>query len=94
MRKTFPYPHAPLDANGKRINKGDLVRIVDMPDLSGMDVKGRRLCEPVFQHIRGKCKRVVDFDDFGCAELFFTIRSGRRRGMHSVAIEPSLLLRQ
>jgi len=59
-----------------------------------MDAEARAESEPVFLHIRGTCKRVVSFDRYGYAELFFIIRNGPHRGIHSVAIEPYLLLVQ
>jgi hypothetical protein len=59
-----------------------------------MKAEFRAESEPVFRHIRGTCKRVEGFDRYGHAEIFFTIRKGRHRGIHSVAIEPYLLLVQ
>jgi hypothetical protein len=59
-----------------------------------MSLKARAESAPVFQHILGTCKRVDSFDRYGCAELFFFIRKGPHRGIHSVAIEPFLLLVQ
>lgn len=70
------------------------MRIVGVPDLSGMRLPDRRASEAVFRHLVGTCKRVTGFDEYGCAEIFFTIRRGPRRGLHSVAIEPNLLLVQ
>jgi hypothetical protein len=59
-----------------------------------MDAESRAESEPVFLHLRGKCKHVTSFDRYGYAEIFFVIRNGPHRGIHSVAIEPYLLLRQ
>ena len=91
MRK---YPLKPTDAKGRRIHKGDLVRIIGIPDLNSMSKKSRREVEPVFRHIRGTCKRVRGFARYGFAEIFFKIRAGRYAGWHSVEIEPDLLLVQ
>jgi len=91
MRK---YPLNPIDAKGRRIHKGDLVRIVGMPDLRSMRKNSRREVAPVFRHIRGTCKRVRGFTRYGFAEIFFKIRTGRYAGWHSVEIEPDLLMVQ
>jgi len=88
------FPLKPIDARGQRIRKGDIVRIVGVPDLSTMRKSARRESEPVFLHLRGTRKRVQGFDPNGFADLFFHIRSGRHAGYHGVLIEPSLLLRQ
>jgi hypothetical protein len=88
------YPLKPIDAKGWRIRKGDLVRIVGMPDLSSMAKNSRREVEPVFRHIRGTCKRVRGFARYGFAEISFKIRAGRYAGWHSVEMEPGLLLVQ
>jgi len=84
----------PLDAKGFVLREGDRVRILGIPDLSGLKPAFRKHSEPVFRHLIGLCKRIESFDPHGCAELFFTIRSGPCRGIHSVAIEPFLLLKQ
>lgn len=88
------YPLKPMDARGRRIRKGDLVRIVGMPVLNGMRRTSRLEAEPVFRHIRGTCKRVHRFTRYGFAEIFFKIRNGRYAGWHSVEIEPDLLMVQ
>jgi len=62
-----------------------------MPDLTSMPMQQRRETEPVFRHLRGMCKRVGGFNQFGLVELDFRIRKGRLSGWHSVAIEPHLL---
>ena len=83
-----------IDARGQAIRKGDRVRIVGLPDLSGMKPARRAETEPVFQHIRGACKRVRGFDQSGHVELTFGIRHGRHAGYHAVWIEPWLLFVQ
>ena len=67
------------------------VRVVGIPDLTGMQESERPSTEAVFRHLRGTYKRVTGFDSFGCAEIYFAIRRGRHGGLHSVAIEPELL---
>jgi len=88
------FPLKPIDSKGQRIRKGDVVRIVGVPDLSTMHKSARLESEPVFLHLRGTCKRIQGFDPNGFADLFFRIRSGRHSGLHGVLIEPALLLRQ
>jgi hypothetical protein len=88
------YPLPPIDARGRRISIGSRVRIVGVPDLTGMKHPYRRRSEAVFRHLVGACKRVGGFDQYGCAELTFSIQRGPNRGMHWVAIEPFLLLVQ
>jgi hypothetical protein len=85
-------PHEPFDRNGKPIKVGDLVRIVGVPDLSGMSPEGIAESLPAFAYLVGKYKRVRGFDEYGCAEFSFVMhqRSGER-GRHTVGIEPFLL---
>ena len=67
------------------------MRIVGVPDLSGMSTRGLDESLPVFQYLVGRYKRVIGFDDFGCAQFVFGILRGKSKGVHSVAIEPFLL---
>jgi hypothetical protein len=79
------------DLSGERIRVGDIVRIIGVPDLSGMSVECRAESLPVFKHLVGTYKRVEEFDEFGQAWLRFRIRKGPHSGFHSVGIEPHLL---
>ena len=84
--------HAPVDRKGNHLNVGDRVRVIGVPDLSGMSADGIAEALPAFQHIVGLYKRICGFDEYGCAELSFTIRhSDGERTWHSVWIEPFLL---
>jgi hypothetical protein len=83
--------HRPLDATGHPIRVGDPVRVVGVPDLSGMSRAGLEESLPIFRYLLGKYKRVAEFDRNGLACLSFRIREGRHRGLHSVYIEPGLL---
>ena len=89
-------PHfVPTDARGKRIRKDGRVRVVGVPDLSGIrNAAARRETTSVFKHVRGRVLKVRGFDQYGLAELFFRIRAGRNAGWHGIAIEPHLLLVQ
>ena len=84
-------PTSVKDADGQTVRKGDVVRVLGIPDLSGMRDPYRRETEAVFKHILGTRKKVEDFDQFGCAILVFGIASGPHAGSHSVAIEPHLI---
>ena len=86
-------PYKPIDATGRRIKVGDTVRIVGLPKLDGMreDVLEEFGTREVFTYLVGKYKKVWDFDEFGCVELFFNIDKSPCSGTHSVAIEPWLV---
>jgi hypothetical protein len=79
------------DVTGQRLKVGDIVRIVGVPDLSGMSVECRAESLPVFEHLVGKYKQVKEFDEFGQAWLNFKIRKGPAAGFHWVGVEPYLL---
>jgi hypothetical protein len=84
--------HESFDRNGKPIKVGDIVRIIGVPDLSGMSPDGLAEALPAFQHLVGKYKRVHGFDEHGCAEFSFVMHhSNGERGWHSVWVEPFLL---
>jgi len=79
------------DATGKPIKVGDIVRIIGVPDLSGMSPACRAESLPVFKHLVGSYKRVYEFDESGCAWVCFKIQKGASGGLHTVGIEPYLL---
>jgi hypothetical protein len=85
-------PHKPFDRNGRVIRVGDVVRIVGVPDLSGMSQDGKAESLPVFEYLVGKYKRVRGFDEYGRAEFSFVMHhASGKRGWHSVWVEPFLL---
>ncbi len=84
-------PHPPQDRDGRRLRPGDIVRVVGAPSLAGMGTVTRAESKPVFDHLVGQYKRITEFDEFGEARLHFRITRGRRRGWHTVWIEPCLL---
>ena len=84
-------PVSVKDVDGQTVRKGDVVRVLGIPDLSGMRDRYRRETEAVFRHILGTKKKVEGFDHLGCAILVFGITSGPHAGSHSVAIEPHLI---
>jgi hypothetical protein len=84
----------PKDSKDRRIRAGSLVRLIGVPDLSTMPLVTRRETLPVFEHVLGTCKRVQDFDRNGLAQLTFQIRKGRHTALHSIYVEPELLLLQ
>lgn len=79
------------DVAGERLKVGDIVRVVGVPDLTGMSTDCRAESLPVFQYVVGKYKRITEFDEWGQAWLGFNIRKGPSAGYHSVGIEPYLL---
>jgi hypothetical protein len=79
------------DVSGERLRVGDIVRIVGVPDLSGMSADCRAESLPVFEHLVGTYKRIEEFDEYGLAWLRFKIRDGPHAGYHSVGIEPGFL---
>jgi hypothetical protein len=83
--------HKRLDVTGQTLEVGDLVRVVGIPDLSGMHPESQRSSLRVFRHIVGRYYRIDEFDEYGFAWLYLRIRRGPQRGLHIVAVEPLLL---
>jgi hypothetical protein len=79
------------DVSGKPIRVGDIVRIIGVPDLSGMSAACRAESLPVFKHLVGSYKRVYELDEYGLAWVSFKIRRGTSAGFHTVGMEPYLL---
>ena len=83
------------DANGNELRAGDIVRIIGVPDLSGMAPECREESEPVFRCLVGKYKRIVAFDTSegmeSLAELQFRMKEDDEWHTHWVWIEPFLL---
>ena len=71
--------HKPTDTTGNRIRVGDTVKVIGVPDLSGMAPEYRKESLPVFEHIVGKYKTVEEFDEYGFAWLRFVIRKGAKQ---------------
>ena len=84
----------PVDAVGRRLEVGDVVRVVGTPSLDVLSGRDLPKTKAVFRHLVGTYRKVDGFDRYGFAELFFRIRRGRLAGLHSVAIEPHLLRRK
>ena len=79
------------DVAGERLQVGDVVRVIGVPDLSGMSAECRAESIPVFEHLVGTYKRIDEFDEYNMAWLWFRIQKGPHAGYHSVGIEPYLL---
>lgn len=92
MMEKPSYPLSPYDRDGSLVEVGARARIVGVPDLTGMNITARPEAEAAFRHLLGTYKKVIGFDAYGNAEIFFKILRGEHRGLHSVAIEPYLLL--
>ncbi len=84
----------PCDRDGRRLKVGDVVRVVGVPELSGMTEASRRDCLPVFRHLVGTYRTIAGFDALGFAEIFLRISNGSKQGMHWVTLEPYLLKRK
>ena len=82
------------DVTGAVLKAGDAVRVVGVPDLTGMSPDGLAESLPVFRHLVGRYKRIKEFDEYGFAWLSFRIRRGPHAGLHWVGIEPWLLRRR
>ena len=82
-----------LDRDGRRLKPGDRVRVLEVPDLSGMAKRPQAETARVFKHLLGTYKRIGSFDNLGFARISFRISSGALKGRHEVGIEPHLLRR-
>jgi hypothetical protein len=79
-----------IDSLGKKIQIGDVVRVIGIPDLQEMHPSSRKESLPVFRYLVGKYKRVAGVEN-GLVELLFRIRKGKHKGLHFVWIEPELV---
>lgn len=87
-------PHRnPKDRHGRDIFPGDRVRVIGIPNLSGMPPAGLKESLAVFRYLVGRYEKVVSIDDHENAQLVFSISHGRSKGWHAVMIEPILLRR-
>ena len=80
-----------VDQDGYSLRKGDWVKIMSAPDLSLMNEESRSECAYVFEYLKGKYKRIRNFDGKGFAEFDFRIPGEAGFGTHTVWIEPHLL---
>lgn len=81
------------DARDVAIRKGDVVRILGVPDLRDMFAEGRKETLPVFQLLVGKHLRVHAIDhERAHLELFFRVARGPYAAMHFVLLEPQLVV--
>lgn len=81
------------DRNGRDIIPGDRVRVMGVPDLTGMAPQQLKESSAVFRYLVGRYETVTSIDERGNAQLMFGIAGGKLRGWHSVMIEPFLLNR-
>jgi len=86
-KASAPFPR--LDRRAKALSVGQRVRVVGIPVLQGALLLRKSL--PVFRQLVGTYRRISDFDETGCAELFVRLRKGPHRGLHFVWLEPDLL---
>jgi hypothetical protein len=81
----------PWDRDGARLRKGDVVRIIGVPDLSGMGADCIAESRPVFEYLVNKYKTIRGFDKWGNVEIEFRIPHEGPHSSHTVWIEPFLL---
>jgi hypothetical protein len=82
-------PHLPNDVAGAPLQVGEIVRVIGVPDLSGMSSHAQHESRPVFEHLVGKYKSIRGFNEFGMLELSFVIRG--KPIQHTVWLEPYLV---
>jgi hypothetical protein len=89
MKKTIK------DIAGNVLKIGDTVRVIGVPDLSGMVPECRAESEPVFRSLVGKYRKIKAFDSTGgvepWAEIEFRIKTDGEWHTHWVYLEPTLL---
>jgi hypothetical protein len=79
------------DRDGRRLNVGDVVRVVGVPNLSRIPRNAEM--KAVFGRLVGQDKRITAFE-WGEVRLDFRILRGKYRGYHAVWIEPHLVRRR
>ena len=89
MKALLPNP--PSDRDGCKLQVGDIVRVIGVPDLAGMRQEARNESQPVFEYLKNKYKKIIGFDEIGNAELEFRISREEPPCCHTVWIEPFLL---
>ncbi len=76
--------YSPFDVCGRRIQTGDIVRIVGAPDRAELADES----VAVFERLIGSYRRVAGFDDYGHVEIELVFRGGPEAGLHWVWLEP------
>jgi hypothetical protein len=66
-------PYRKTDRGRAPLAIGDEVRIMGIPDLSGMAPTAKAVSLPVFEYLVGKYKKITNFDEYGCAEISFRL---------------------
>lgn len=79
------------DAEGRTLRVGDAVRVIGVPDLTGMQPDARAESESVFRYLVGKYERVAGMDKSGNVEITFRLKADGKWIIHWVTIEPHLL---
>jgi hypothetical protein len=89
MNAVLKNPH--LDRDGCKLQVGDIVRVIGVPDLTGMSQDAQDESKPVFEYLRNKFKKIKGFDEIGNAQLEFRLSRKEPPYCHTVWIEPFLL---
>jgi hypothetical protein len=83
------------DTDGYELVVGDIVRIIGVPDLSGMAPGCLEESLSLFEYLVGKYKKIIGFNTTGGvpphAEFDFRMKVGDSWESHWVCIEPELL---
>jgi hypothetical protein len=79
------------DSKGNKLNIGDKVRILALPDLTGMSPDALAETLPVFQRALGTYRRISAFSRHGLIELIIRIKATNGWDTHFIFIEPGLV---
>lgn len=79
------------DCKGNKLNIGDKVRILALPDLTGMTPDALADTLPVFKRALGTYRRIHAFSRHGLIELKLRIKETNGWGTHYIFIEPRLV---
>ena len=79
------------DSKGNKLKVGDKVRILALPELTGMTPDSLAETLPVFKRAIGTYRRIHAFSRHGLIELKLRIKETNGWGTHFIFIEPSLV---
>jgi hypothetical protein len=79
------------DSKGNKLKVGDKVRILALPDLTGMSPDARSETLPVFKRALGTYRRIEGFSSQGLIELIIRIKITNGWSTDFIFIEPRLV---
>ena len=81
-----------IDIKGNKLKVDDIVKIIGIPNLTGMSKECKNETLSIFEYVFGKTKKITAIDEHNeLIELSFRILKGKSKGFHSIYIEPFLL---